>query len=549
MADHLCRRFRGVTAVADVSLRVATGARFGIIGPNGAGKTTLFNLLSGELRPTTGSVALFGRDITRLRTYRRATLGLGRTFQITRIFSDLTVLENLTLALHGLSPSKFSLLRPWRSYRAMTAEAAELAASFGLAQRLAAPASDLSHGEVRELEVLLALALKPRVLLLDEPAAGLSPAERVDIQALLTSLPAELTLIMIEHDIDVLRGVVDSAAVLHLGSLVVQGTMRDIQNDERVRELYLGGAASRAPAIPPPGDTPLDASTPRPARQRLARQRSARRRPARRRPARQRLARQRSARRRPARRRRGQPARGRAAGGQAMIEVRDLHTYRGINYVLQGVSLRISDGSCTVLLGRNGMGKTTLVHTIMGMLRPATGAIMLDDEELTGKQPFQIAQRGLALVPQGRRIFPSLTVEENLTLAARRTHAGEAWTPERVYELFPQLKQRTRHQGSQLSGGELQMLAIGRALLTNPRLLLMDEPSEGLAPVIVERIGEVLTDLRRGGLGIFLVEQNYGLALGAADVIYILSKGQVVWQGTASELAGAAAVRETHLGV
>ena len=139
-ADHLCRRFRGVTAVADVSLRVAAGARFGIIGPNGAGKTTLFNLLSGELRPTTGSVALFGRDITALRTYRRAALGLGRTFQITRIFSDLTVLENLTLALHGLSPSKLSLLRPWRSYRAKMAEAAELAASFGLAQRLAAPA-------------------------------------------------------------------------------------------------------------------------------------------------------------------------------------------------------------------------------------------------------------------------------------------------------------------------------------------------------------------------------------------------------------------------
>ncbi len=260
-ADHLCRRFRGVTAVADVSLRVAAGARFGIIGPNGAGKTTLFNLLSGELRPTTGSVALFGRDITALRTYRRAALGLGRTFQITRIFSDLTVLENLTLALHGLSRSKLSLLRPWRSYRAMISEAADLAASFGLAQRLAAPASDLSHGEVRELEVLLALALKPRVLLLDEPAAGLSPAERVDIQALLTSLPAELTLVMIEHDIDVLRGVVDSAAVLHLGSLVVQGSMRDIQNDDRVRELYLGGAGAHAPAIPSPGDSPPPAAS------------------------------------------------------------------------------------------------------------------------------------------------------------------------------------------------------------------------------------------------------------------------------------------------
>jgi branched-chain amino acid transport system ATP-binding protein len=250
-ADHLCRRFRGLTAVADVSLRVPPGARFGIIGPNGAGKTTLFNMLSGELRPTTGSVTLFGQDITTLRPYRRVALGLGRTFQITRIFSDLTVLENLTLALHGLSRSKHALLRPWRRYRATMAEAADLAASFGLAQRLDAVASSLSHGEVRELEVLLALALKPRVLLLDEPAAGLSPGERVDIQALLTSLPAGLTLIMIEHDIDVLRGVVDSAAVLHLGSLVVQGSMQEIQNDERVRELYLGGSQPAPPGPPP----------------------------------------------------------------------------------------------------------------------------------------------------------------------------------------------------------------------------------------------------------------------------------------------------------
>jgi branched-chain amino acid transport system ATP-binding protein len=185
----------------------------------------------------------------------------------------------------------------------------------------------------------------------------------------------------------------------------------------------------------------------------------------------------------------------------------------------------------------------------MGMLRPSQGAVMLDDTELVGRQPFQIAQRGLALVPQGRRIFPSLTVEENLTLAARGGHADRAWTAERVYELFPQLAGRRHHYGGQLSGGEQQMLAIGRALLTNPRLLLMDEPSEGLAPVIVERIGEVLADLRRDGLGIFLVEQNYGLALAAADEIYILSNGRVVWQGTAPELAAAATVRETHLGV
>jgi branched-chain amino acid transport system ATP-binding protein len=246
VADHLCRRFRGVTAVADVSLHIAEGARFGIIGPNGAGKTTLFNMLSGELRPTSGRVALFGRDITTLRPYRRVALGLGRTFQITRVFGDLTVLENLTLALHGLSRTKMSLLRPWRSYRGTTGEAAELAASFGLAGRLGTPASELAHGEIRELEVLLTLALKPRVLLLDEPAAGLAPAERVGISTLLRSLSAGLTLVMIEHDIDLLRGVVDSAAVLHHGSLVLEGTMRELQQDERVRELYLGRAAPGA---------------------------------------------------------------------------------------------------------------------------------------------------------------------------------------------------------------------------------------------------------------------------------------------------------------
>jgi branched-chain amino acid transport system ATP-binding protein len=238
-----------------------------------------------------------------------------------------------------------------------------------------------------------------------------------------------------------------------------------------------------------------------------------------------------------------------------VIEVRDLHTYRGINYVLQGVSLDIQDGACTVLLGRNGMGKTTLVHTIMGLIRPRSGGITLGNkaqgnkarstENLVGRPPFQIAQRGVALIPQGRRIFPSLTVEENLTLGA----CGGAWTLDRVYDLFGNLKQRRRNRGGQLSGGEQQMLAIGRALLTNPRLLLMDEPSEGLAPVIVEQIGGIIASLRRDGLSIFLVEQNYGLAIDSADLIYILSNGRVVWQGTASELDRTAEVRETHLGI
>ena len=235
-----------------------------------------------------------------------------------------------------------------------------------------------------------------------------------------------------------------------------------------------------------------------------------------------------------------------------MIEVCGVHTYRGFNYVLQGVDLLIADRQCTVLLGRNGMGKTTLVQTIMGMLRPRAGSIRLRGVEIAGRQPFEIARHGVALVPQGRRIFPSLTVEENLTLGARPpadAASGEPWGLERIYELFPNLGDRRRHRGNELSGGEQQMLAIGRALLTNPRLLLMDEPSEGLAPVLVERVGAIIAELREQGLGIFLVEQNYRLAIRTADSVSILANGRIVWRGAPETLDASPALRGEHLGV
>lgn len=232
-----------------------------------------------------------------------------------------------------------------------------------------------------------------------------------------------------------------------------------------------------------------------------------------------------------------------------MIKLDDVHTYRGINYVLQGVSMTAENGQCTALLGRNGMGKTTLVETIMGLLRPRQGQVSLDGHELVGREPFQIAQLGVALVPQARHVFPSLNVEENLTLAARGSDGDSAWTLERVYHLFPQLKERRRNRGNDLSGGEQQMLVIARALMTNPRLLVMDEPSEGLAPVIVDRVGEVIAQLRDQGLCLFLVEQNYRLAMDVADKVYVLSKGQIVWDGVPAGLAESAEVRELHLGV
>jgi branched-chain amino acid transport system ATP-binding protein len=232
-----------------------------------------------------------------------------------------------------------------------------------------------------------------------------------------------------------------------------------------------------------------------------------------------------------------------------MLEVQDVHTYRGQSYVLQGVTLTVPDATCVTLLGRNGMGKTTLIRSVMGLTPPRSGRIGLDGVELTGKEPFDIAKLGLGLVPQGRHIFPSLSVEENLTLAARPGANGAGWTVERVYELFPNLAQRRQNRGGQLSGGEQQMLAIGRALMTNPRILLMDEPSEGLAPVIVERVAEVIQSLRGQELSILLVEQNYRLGVDCADRVYILSKGVVVWEGDPKQLESAQDVKHTHLGV
>lgn len=232
-----------------------------------------------------------------------------------------------------------------------------------------------------------------------------------------------------------------------------------------------------------------------------------------------------------------------------MIEIRDVHTYRGVNYVLQGVEMTIPDAACTVLIGRNGMGKTTLVETVMGLLHPRRGTIDLDGADIAGHAPYDVARRGLALVPQGRRIFPSLSVEENLTLAARSAGDSKSWTLTRLYDLFPNLHQRRKNRGNQLSGGEQQMLAIARALMTNPRLVLMDEPSEGLAPVIVDRVGEIIRELSAQGIGIFLVEQNYRLAVDSADSLYILAKGRIVWEGRPDELDRSDDVKEAHLGV
>ncbi|MFQ6110889.1 MAG: ABC transporter ATP-binding protein [Nitrospinota bacterium] len=232
-----------------------------------------------------------------------------------------------------------------------------------------------------------------------------------------------------------------------------------------------------------------------------------------------------------------------------MLRVEDIHTYYGDSHVLQGVSLGVPEGSIIAVLGRNGVGKTTLVRSVIGFTQPRDGRIIFRDMDITQKPTYDIVEMGMGIVPQGRRVFPSLTVEENLTLGASRGNRGDKWSLERIYELFPALAGRSHHRGNKLSGGEQQMLAIARALMTNPQLLLMDEPTEGLAPLLVRAVGEIIFHLKEEGLSILLVEQNMPFALKLADHVHVMSKGQIVHSSSPQELAEREDVKSRYLGV
>ena len=230
-----------------------------------------------------------------------------------------------------------------------------------------------------------------------------------------------------------------------------------------------------------------------------------------------------------------------------MLTTDGLHTYYGDSHILQGMSLRVQPGEIVALLGRNGVGKTTTLNAIIGFAPPRQGRVLIAETDVTGWPSHRIARLGVGLVPQGRGIFPPLTVRENITLAARGVAGG--WTLERVLSTFPALTQRLQHLGAQLSGGEQQMLAVARALMLNPRLLLLDEPSEGLAPLLVAEVGRVIAGLREEGLAILLVEQNLAFALRQADRVCVMNKGQIVYDGTPAALESSPDILQRYLGV
>jgi len=243
--EALNKSFGALRVLVDVDLSVAAGERRVLIGPNGAGKTTLFNVVTGLLAADSGSITMLGHDITRLPTHRRVSLGLARTFQITALFPNLTLRRNLLLALQGCSRTKFSMLRPMSAQAQLLGPAEELLEQWDMADQRDALVKELSYGEQRQVEILLAIAQRPKLLLLDEPTAGLSPAETARVVEVIRALPRELTMLLIEHDMDVAFQLADTISVLHMGQVLVTGDRQTVQLDQRVREIYLGQVAEK----------------------------------------------------------------------------------------------------------------------------------------------------------------------------------------------------------------------------------------------------------------------------------------------------------------
>ena len=489
-ARDLDKSFGGIHAVQGFNLSVRDRTLHALIGPNGAGKTTAFNVLSGFYRPERGTVELDGKSIAGLKPEDITSAGVGRSFQITNLFVGLSVEENIRLAVQARSRFRYAMWRSTVSIADVNTETAQLLGYLGLAGIERAEASSLSYGGQRLLDMGLALATRPRVLLLDEPLAGLAIAERERIAKLIKIISSEIPVLLVEHDIDRVFQITDHVTVMNDGAVLIDGSVEDARNSEKVHEVYIGsGAAAVA------DKTHVS-----------------------------------------------------AASTQSLLIVDNVDAFYGKSHILNAVSLDIRVREIVALLGRNGAGKSTLLKTLIGIVPSAAGTIRLNGEDMAGQSSAVIARNGIGYVPQGRGLFAGMTVAQNLELGRlkRLTGAGTHWDEEKVIEFFPRLGKRWRTSADFLSGGEQQMVAVARALVGDVRLLLLDEPFEGLSPVVTEELFEAFNRLRTE-IAMVIVDHHLDLALALSDRTVVLERGAVSWHGASQALRDDLALRRTVL--
>jgi branched-chain amino acid transport system ATP-binding protein len=470
----LTKNFGGLVAVRNLDFELRRGEILGLIGPNGSGKSTVMKLIMGLERPSAGSIVLDGDEIAGLPAYRVARKGVGLVFQHSRPLQRQTVLENIKLAL--LPDSLIQLFADPE----VDGKARAIADSVGLGEVLSRRPSTLPFADLRKLELAKAIARNPKVVLVDEPFAGLTQSETAAFSDLIRKFRAEgRAVLLIDHNVKSVSALADRVIALYLGERVAEGTADEVMKNETVRRVYLGGSIETHERP----ESAFKDATP-------------------------------------------------------VLQIKDLSVFYGKAQALERVSLHVHEGECVSVVGINGAGKTTLFNAISGFV-PYSGEIQWAGAPLKGRRPASIARGGIVQCPETRELFGDLTVRENLNLGGQHSTKKEseercAW----LFDLFPILKARQRQNAATLSGGEQQMLTIARALMTKPKLLILDEPTLGLAPVILEHISNALELLRQTAqITVLLGEQNVTFALPQADRVYVLEQARIVWEGSPSRFA------------
>jgi branched-chain amino acid transport system ATP-binding protein len=470
----LTKRFGGLTAVKNLSLDLYGGEILGLIGPNGSGKSTAMKSIMGIERPTAGTVSFQGQNIAGLPAHRIARSGFGMVFQHSRPLNRQTVLENIMVAL--LPDSLFKLFAD----RGLIERAEWIAKRVGLGAVMHRRPPTLPFADLRRLELAKAIARDPKVVLVDEPFAGLTLAEVATFSELIRSFRDEgRAVLLVDHNVKSVAALVDRVLAMYLGEEIVTGRADEVMRNETVRRVYLGGAMETSAR---PEATFADKVP--------------------------------------------------------MLQIENVSVNYGKAQALQGVSVHIHKGEFVSIVGLNGAGKTTLFNAISGLL-PYSGEIVRDGERLKGLTPAQIARSGIVHCPETRELFGEMSVRENLDLGGQHLEPAVrekqlAW----LFELFPILKSRQGQMAQTLSGGEQQMLAIGRALMMQPKILILDEPTLGLAPVILEQLSKALEKLRQTTpITVLLGEQNVTFALPHADRVYVLEHAKIVWEGDPGRFA------------